>query len=67
MILNPLDKQENQYVLEIEKNINSFYEITKSVPMEKQKICSEFIDFDLEKYMAENDSNEIDLTKLLDV
>ena len=66
MIFNPLEKQENQYVLEIEKNINNFYEAVKSLPMEKQKNCSQFIDLDVEKYMAENDVNEIDLNMLLD-
>jgi len=35
--------------------------------MDKQRACSEFIDLDLEKYMTENDTTEIDIMKLLDV
>lgn len=35
--------------------------------MHKQQECSAFVEFDVEKFMAENEVNEIDLHKLLDI
>jgi hypothetical protein len=50
----------------MENFVGQFYDLVKSTPVEyTQKLNSFVTDFDLENVLAENESLDIDLSKLL--
>ncbi len=65
-MINPLENLDEAKVLDMENFVGQFYDLAKVTPVTYTPKLNSFVsDFDIESVLAENESADIDLKKLL--
>jgi hypothetical protein len=60
-VINPIDNYEESKILEMERVVSEYYDIVKDSGIKDQEKVSSFNDFDLESFLNETKSLNINL------
>lgn len=66
-ILNPLEKIENNKLTASQDLVNNYYNLANNVNIKNIDKLMKFADIEIESLLEENNTNDVDLSQLLDL